>query len=218
MQTRFRDRYDAGRYLSGMLASWEGAPDLIVLALPRGGVPVAYEIALALRAPLDIFLVRKLGVPGHSELAMGAIAQGGVTVLNDDVVRQLSITPETIERVAERERRELERRSREYRGPLPEPDVAGRTVILVDDGLATGSTMLAALQALRHQRPARIIVSAPVASPQSLANVKRLADETVCPLTPDPLYAVGAWYDDFSETSDDDVRLLLRQAAAASAA
>lgn len=218
MQTRFRDRHDAGRYLAGLLASWHGAPDLIVLALPRGGVPVAFEIALALEAPLDVFLVRKLGVPGHSELAMGAIAQGAVTVLNDEVVRQMRIAPETIDRVAARESRELERRSREYRGSRSEPDVAGKTVILVDDGLATGSTMLAALNALRRQRPARIIVAAPVASPHALVDVQKMADDTVCPLTPDPLYAVGAWYDDFSETSDADVRSLLRQATAASAA
>ncbi|HUG14593.1 MAG TPA: phosphoribosyltransferase [Thermomicrobiales bacterium] len=218
MKTRYRNRYEAGRVLTAMLAPWKDTPGLLVLALPRGGVPIGYEIALALDAPLDVFLVRKLGVPGHSELAMGAIASGGVMVLNEDVVVPLRISDETLEQVVEREARELERRSREYRGARPEPDVSGRTVILVDDGLATGSTMMAALKALRKQQPTHVIVAVPVASPLTLDDIAREADEIVCPMRPDPLHAVGIWYEDFSETTDDEVRMLLRQAAAASAA
>lgn len=218
MKSRFRNRYEAGRILAGMLSHLRDTPDLSVLALPRGGVPVGYEIALALDAPLDVFLVRKLGVPGHSELAMGAIASGGVSVLNEDVVGPLRISAETIDRVAERESRELERRSREYRGSRPEPEIEGHSIILVDDGLATGSTMLAALKAIRRQRPAHITVAVPVASPLTLVDIGREADDVVCPLTPDPLQAVGVWYDDFSETSDDEVTTLLRQAAASTAA
>jgi predicted phosphoribosyltransferase len=183
-----------------------------VLALPRGGVPVAFEVAEALHAPLDIFLVRKLGVPGHEELAMGAIATGGVRVLNEDVVGYLNINDEVIERVAAREQRELERRERVYRGGRAAPDVRGRTVILVDDGLATGSTMRAAAAALRLQRPARIIVAVPVAAPQTCDEFRTEVDEIVCAATPEPFRGVGLWYEDFSQTTDEEVRELLARA------
>jgi putative phosphoribosyl transferase len=218
MMTRFRDRREAGRFLAEMLSAWRRQPGVIVLALPRGGVPVGYEVALGLDAPLDVFLVRKLGVPGHAELAMGAIASGGVTVMNEDVVGSLRIHSDAIQRVVEQEMRELARRSLAYRGSQPEPAVEGRTVILVDDGLATGSTMLAALKALRLRQPSRLVVAVPVGSPVTLEDIAREADEVACPLTPEHLRAVGIWYDDFSETTDDEVRDLLRQAAASTAA
>src|SRR5262245_25330895 len=214
----FRDRTEAGRYLARKLQAYTDRPDVIVLALPRGGVPVAFEVAQKLHAPLDVFLVRKLGVPGREELAMGAIASGGVRVLNEDVVRYLNIPEEVIEEVAEQERQELERRERLYRGDRPAPEVRGKTVILIDDGLATGSTMRAAVRALRQQRPARVVVAVPVGSPDTCAEFSAEADEVVCGRTPDPFYAVGAWYDDFSQTSDDEVRWLLHLAAQEQAA
>ena len=209
----FRDRTDAGRQLTAKLAEYADRPDVLILALPRGGVPVAYEVARALHAPLDIFLVRKLGVPGHEELAMGAIASGGVRVLNEDVVRALRIPEEVIDTVAWKEEQELERRERAYRGDRPAPDVRGRTVILVDDGLATGSTMRAAVAALRQQRPAWIIVAVPVGAPETCAEFQEEADESICARTPEPFYAVGLWYGDFSQTTDEEVRDLLERAA-----
>jgi predicted phosphoribosyltransferase len=208
----FHDRFDAGRILSQEVAAYAGEPGVIVLALPRGGVPVAYEVAHALGVPLDVFLVRKLGVPGHEELAMGAIASGGVRVLNDEVVHELRVSPETIEAVAAREAEELARREREYRGDQPPTDVRGRTVILVDDGLATGSTMRAAAAALRLQHPARLVVAVPVAARSTCADLAREVDDVVCASTPEPFYAVGLWYEDFSQTTDEEVRELLTRA------
>ena len=212
MSARFRDRREAGRFLARELAAYANRPDVIVLALPRGGVPVGYEIAQALHAPLDVFLVRKLGVPGHEEYAMGAIASGGVSVLNEEVVQRLGISPYQIETVAAREQRELERRERAYRGERPPPEVSGRTVILVDDGLATGASMQAAVLALRRLQPARIVVAVPVAAPETCEQLREIADEVVCATTPEPFYAVGLWYEDFSQTSDEEVRALLAQA------
>jgi len=207
----YRDRIEAGKHLAALLAHYADRDDLLVLALPRGGVPVAYEVAKALRAPLDIFLVRKLGVPGYEELAMGAIATGGVRVLNDDVVEQLFIPAGVIDSVSANELRELERRERAYRGNRPEPEVRGKTVILVDDGLATGSTMRAAATALRQQSPARIIVAVPVSAPQTCDEYRMSVDEIVCATTPEPFYGVGRWYQDFSQTTDEEVRDLLEQ-------
>jgi putative phosphoribosyl transferase len=187
---------------------------VLVLALPRGGVPVAFEVARALHAPLDVFLVRKLGLPGHEELAMGAIASGGVRVLNDDVVRSLRIPDDVIEAIAAAELRELERCERIYRGDRPAPDARGRTIILIDDGLATGSTMRAAVAALRQQGPARIVVAVPVGAPETCAEFQDEADEAICGQTPEPFYAVGLWYRDFSQTTDEEVHDLLERAAA----
>src|SRR5204862_3439222 len=208
----YRDRAEAGRRLAAQLTDYANRSDVIVLALPRGGVPVAYEVAKALRAPLDIFLVRKLGVPGHEELAMGAIATGGVRVLNDDVVDYLRIPGEVIEAVAADELRELERRERAYRGNRPEPDVRGKTVILIDDGLATGSTMRAAAAALRQQNPARILVAVPVSASQTCNEYRMGVDEIICASTPEPFMGVGQWYRDFSQTTDEEVRELLARA------
>jgi putative phosphoribosyl transferase len=210
----FRDRTDAGKRLATQLADYANRADVLVLALPRGGVPVAFEVAEALRAPLDIFLVRKLGVPGHKELAMGAIATGGVRVLNEDVVNSLSIPGEVIDAVAADEIRELERRERAYRGERPAPDVRGHTVILVDDGLATGSTMRAAAAALRKQQPARIVVAVPVSAQQVCDEYRMGVDEIICAVTPEPFHAVGLWYENFSQTTDEEVRDLLGRAAA----
>jgi predicted phosphoribosyltransferase len=208
----FHDRTEAGQYLAPNLEAYADRPDVIVLALPRGGVPVAFEVAQALRAPLDVFLVRKLGVPGHEELAMGALASGGLRVLNDDVVRSLHIPFRVIDSVIGNERKELERRERSYRGDRPAPNVRGRTVILVDDGLATGSTMRAAIAALRQQRPARIVVAVSVASSETCAELHDEADEAICAMMPEPFYAVGDHYQDFSQTTDVEVRDLLRRA------
>ncbi|HEX8844736.1 MAG TPA: phosphoribosyltransferase [Pyrinomonadaceae bacterium] len=210
----YRDRTEAGRHLASQLGDYANRSDVLVLALPRGGVPVAFEVARALRAPLDIFLVRKLGVPGHEELAMGAIATGGTRVLNEDVVRYLNIPGEVIDAVAADEERELERRERLYRGERPAPDVRGKTVILVDDGLATGSTMRAAASALRQQAPARIVVGVPVSAPATCDEFREEVDEIVCAATPEPFQAVGLWYKDFSQTTDEEVRELLARAAA----
>jgi predicted phosphoribosyltransferase len=205
----FLNREQAGRALAVELSAYADRHDTIVLALPRGGVPIGYEVARALRAPLDVFLVRKLGVPGHEELAMGAVATGGVLVLNQEVVRRLRIPESVIGTAAERESEELGRRDRSYRGGRPPSDVTGRTVILVDDGLATGSTMLAAVRALRPQGPGRIVVGAPVAAPDTCELLRADADEVVCLVTPDPFQAVGLWYEDFSQTTDEEVRELL---------
>jgi erythromycin esterase-like protein/predicted phosphoribosyltransferase len=210
----FHDRRDAGRVLAELLGRYRNRSDVIVLALPRGGVPVAYEVATALGAPLDVFLVRKLGVPEHEELAMGAIASGGVMVLNDDVVRGLRIPADVVQRVAEREGRELARRETAYREGRPAPEVTGRVVILVDDGLATGSSMRAAIQALREHRPARIVVAVPVAPASTCRELTTVVDEVVCATTPSPFLAVGESYWDFAQTTDDEVRSLLREAAA----
>jgi predicted phosphoribosyltransferase len=184
---------------------------VLVLALPRGGVPVAYEVAKELKAPLDVFLVRKLGVPGYEEVAMGAIASGGIRVINKDVVQQLNIPGEVIDAVAADEQRELERRERAYRDNRPPPNVKGRVVILIDDGLATGSTMRAAAAALRKQEPARIVVAVPVSSPETCDEFLSEVDEIVCAVTPEPFRGVGLWYEDFSQTTDEEVRRLLEQ-------
>jgi len=210
----FRDRADAGRHLLSRLGAYHGRPDVVVLGLPRGGIPVGYEVARGLGAPLDVFVVRKLGVPGQEELAMGAIATGGVRVVNRDVVDALHIPPDVLDRAAEAERRELERRERSYRGDRPEPRVEGRTVILVDDGLATGSTMRAAVQALRQQRPARIVVAVPVAAFATCEELRREVEDVVCFATPEPFMAVGRFYDDFSQTTDEEVHDLLASARA----
>jgi putative phosphoribosyl transferase len=206
---RFRDRREAGRALAERLRSYAGRDDLVVLALPRGGVPVALEVASALGAPLDIFLVRKLGLPGHEELAFGAIASGGLLVLDRDLIQQVGLSSAAIERVIAREAAELERRERAYRGDRPPPDLRGRTVILVDDGLATGSTMTAAAAAVAQQDPTRVIVAVPVAAADTCEMLRREADEVICLMTPSPFHAVGIWYDDFRPVRDDEVRRLL---------
>ncbi|RIK79481.1 MAG: phosphoribosyl transferase [Planctomycetota bacterium] len=209
----FHDRSDAGRRLAELLARFRHDASTLVLALPRGGVPVGYEIARAIGAPLDIILVRKLGYPLQPELAMGAIASGGVIVLHEDAVESLDISRETIERAAQRELRELERQEAVFRGRRPPPDIAGRTVILVDDGLATGSTMRAAVQAVRQQRPRRLIVAVPVGAASTCAEFAREVDEVVCLHRPADFRAVGLWYDDFTPTSDETVTRLLTAAA-----
>jgi predicted phosphoribosyltransferase len=198
--------------LAQKLAAYADDPDVIVLALPRGGVPVGYEVANALNAPLDVFLVRKLGVPEHEEYAMGAIASGGVRVLNDEVVRALGLPQSAIDAVAAREAQELQRREMLYRGTREPPDVRGKTVILVDDGLATGATMYAAIKALRALQPARIVVAVPVAAPDTCTEMRSLADDVICAITPEPFRAVGLWYQDFSQTRDEEVTELLARA------
>ena len=213
MAERFRDRHDAGRRLAAILGRYAGREDVLVLALPRGGVPVGYEVARALGVPLDAMQVRKLGVPGHEELAMGAIASGGVRVLSESVVEALSIPERVIATVAAAEEQELDRRERTYREGRPFPEVRGRTVILVDDGLATGSTMRAAAAALRAQGAGRLVAAVPVAPKETCDALRGLMDDVVCAVTPEPFLAVGEWYDDFSQTSDADVRNLLRLAA-----
>lgn len=209
---RFRDRAEAGRILAERLVRYVGRDDVAVLGLPRGGVPVAYEVARKLGVPLDVFMVRKLGVPGHEELAFGAIATGGTRVLNRPLLDQLALPPEWVEAIDAKERRELERRERAYRGTRPPPDLAGRTVIVVDDGLATGSTMLAAVHAVRADDPAKVVVAVPVAAAEVCAGLEAVADEVVCAVVPTQLGAVGLWYEDFSQTSDDEVRELLERA------
>jgi putative phosphoribosyl transferase len=208
----FKDRRDAGRKLAQKLTAYAGQPNLLVLALPRGGVPVAYEVALALNAPLDIFLVRKLGLPGREELAIGAIATGGVRVLNHDIIRMLSVPDEVINFVARRELLELQRREKLYRGDRPSPDVHDQTIILIDDGLATGASMRAAVSGLRAWAPARIIVAVPTAAEKACEAFRTEVDEVVCAITPEPFYGVGRWYEDFSPTPDEEVRMLLEKA------
>lgn len=218
----FKDRTAAGQLLGEALAAYANRPDVLVLALPRGGVPVAFEVARTLNAPLDVFLVRKLGVPGREELAMGAIASGGVRVLNDDIVQGLHLSEAAIRQVAAKEQQELERRERLYRDNRPIPEIgdspngdsfASRTVILIDDGLATGATMRAAVQALRQQQPAQLIVAVPISSPETCREFEAEVDEIVCAETPRPFYSVGLWYDNFSQTTDEEVRDLLKRAA-----
>jgi len=209
----FRDRQDAGVELAGQLSRYAHDPKVVVLGLPRGGVPVAYQVARILEAPLEIFVVRKLGVPGHRELAMGAIASGGVQVLNPDVVTALRISEPQIAAVAVQEQKELERQQRAYRGDVPFPDLAGRILLVVDDGLATGSTMRAAIKALRQMRPARIVVGAPVAAEETCRNLATVADQVVCVSTPESFHAVSTWYQEFSQTADDEVRSLLEASA-----
>jgi putative phosphoribosyl transferase len=209
----FANRREAGVEVSSKLRHYAGRHDVVVLALPRGGVPVAFEIAEALDAPLDIFLVRKLGMPGHPEYAMGAIASGGVRVLSDEVVRAYAIPQAAIEAIARQEQAELERREREYRKGRSLTDLRGRVVILVDDGLATGSTMRAAVQAVRQHRPARVVVAVPVGAPSTCEEFADITDETICARAPESFSAVGQWYLDFSQTTDEEVQTLLREHA-----
>jgi len=213
MRRGFQDRREAGQQLAAQLRHYACRPDVIVLGLARGGVPVASEVARALDVPLDVFVVRKLGVPGYEELAMGAIASGGVRVLDPRVIQALHISDAAVARVTSEERRELERREDVYRDMRPSPDVEGRTVILVDDGLATGASMFAAVAALRQQKPAAIVVAVPVAAPEACAAMSEAADGCVCVLTPQNFRGVGAWYADFSQTTDAEVRALLEAAA-----
>lgn len=209
LTTRFRDRREAGRHLARALLGYASRPDVLVLGLPRGGVPVASEVASALDAPLDVLVVRKLGVPGHDELAMGAVASGGITVFNRDLIEQLGISQAAIDRVTEQELAELARREQTYRGDAPPLDVTGRTVIIVDDGLATGATMSAAVAAIRAMRPVRIVVAVPVASRDAMRLLRQTADDCVSVLEPEPFHGVGLWYEDFAQTSDREVQQLL---------
>ena len=209
----FRDRIEAGHMLAQRLQAYRNGSDVLVLGLPRGGVPVAYEAARELNVPLDVFIVRKLGVPGHEELAMGAIATGGVRVLHQAVIRELGIPQEIIDRVTESEAKELERRQHLYRSDKPLPAVQGRIVIIIDDGLATGSTMKAAVAALRQQQPMRLVVAVPTAPAETCKELQQMADEVVCVVTPEPFYAVGGSYVDFRQTTDEEVRDLIKRAA-----
>ena len=212
MEFMYQDRFEAGQRLATKLMAYAHRQDVLVLGLPRGGVPVAYEVAKALHAPLDVFIVRKLGVPGREELAMGAIATGGIRVINESVVRMLHIPEHIIDAVAAREQQELERRERLYRDDRPAPAVHACTVILIDDGLATGSTMRAAIKALRLQHPTRIVVAVPVAAFPTCEELSTEVDEIVCAQTPEPFYGVGLWYENFSQTTDEEVHDLLAQA------
>ena len=214
MITHFRDRVEAGQLLSEKLVGYANQPGVLVLGLPRGGVPVAAEVARKLHAPLDVFVVRKLGLPGHEELAMGAIATGGIRVINAEVVGPLRIPDDVIDAVTADEQRELVRRERAYRDDLPPPDVQGKTVILVDDGIATGSTMLAAVAALRKLHAGRIVAAAPTVAPSTYYQIEKAADEIVAVIVPEPFRGVGEWYEDFSQTTDEEVHQLLGQAAA----
>jgi putative phosphoribosyl transferase len=209
----FADRFEAGRLLASRLEEFANRNGVVVLALPRGGVPVGYEVARALHAPMDVFVVRKLGVPGQEELAMGALASGGVTVLNRNVVEALGISQAAIDAAVSREESELERREREYRHRRPAVEVHGRTVILVDDGLATGSSMRVAATALRKKSPAQIVAAVPVAAPSTCSEFETEVDKVICAATPEPFWAVGQWYRNFSQISDGQVRELLRRAA-----
>jgi putative phosphoribosyl transferase len=209
----FTDRTDAGQFLARKLESFKDRLDLLVLALPRGGVPVAFEVATAIHAPLDVFVVRKLGVPNHEELAFGAIASGGVTVLNNEIIEAVGISKKQINATVEREQIELARRERAYRGDIPSPSRSGASVILIDDGIATGSTMLAAVRALRKENVAEITVAVPVAAAAVCNQLLPEIDSIVCAATPEPFQAVGIWYEDFSQTSDEEVRQLIKRAA-----
>ena len=210
---RFPNRQRAGQALAEALASYRAHGDLIVLALPRGGVPIGYEIAVALDAPLDVFVVRKLGMPGHEELAIGALATGGVRVVDQALVRAYGITNEALARITAREQMEVDRRERLYRGNRPAPELASRTVILVDDGLATGSTMRAAVLAVRSKRPREIVVAVPVGAAETCEALRHEGAKVVCLTTPEPFYAVGLWYEDFAQTTDEEVHDLLERAA-----
>lgn len=214
MSELFQDRTEAGQLLAERLVHYANRPGVIVLGLPRGGVPVAFEVARALRAPLDVFVVRKLGTPGQPELAMGAIASGGVRVLNEEVVRGLAIPMEVIDEAAAEEGQELRRRELAYRGSYSEPEVRGKTVLLIDDGVATGSTLRAAIRALRAQRPARLVVGVPTAARSTYYELQPEVDEFVALMTPEPFYGVGQWYEDFGQTSDAEVTALLERARA----
>jgi putative phosphoribosyl transferase len=207
---RFADRYAAGKVLASMLQSYAKNPDVYVLALPRGGVPVAYEIARSLSVPLDVFIVRKLGVPDHEELAMGAIASGGAVVFNEDILEQLRISESALDQVISAEEKELKRRELAYRGSRPALILKNKIVILVDDGIATGATVTVAIQAIKKQKPKRLILAVPVASTSIIEKMVRLVDEVICPLSIEPFSAVGAWYDDFSQITDDEVFHLLK--------
>ncbi|MGM0421748.1 MAG: phosphoribosyltransferase [Pseudomonadota bacterium] len=209
---KFTDRAEAGQALARILNFYANKRDAIVLALPRGGVPVGYEIAHKLNLPLDVWLVRKLGVPGQEELAMGAIGFGGVRYLNDELIDMIGITPEQIEDVAQKEDSELKRRTRLYRGDRPLPELKGKTVILVDDGLATGATMLAAIKSLSQTEAARIVVAVPVGARSTCLELEQLVDDVICIMTPDPFYGVGRWYSNFDQTSDQDVQMFLKAA------
>jgi predicted phosphoribosyltransferase len=209
---RLHDRREAGALLAARLAEYAGRPDGIVLALPRGGVPVGEVIAQELRLPLDVFLVRKLGVPHQPEFAFGAIAEGGIRVLNRDVIAAVGLTREQVERISAEEQQELDRRARAYRGGAPARDLRGSTAILVDDGVATGSTMYAAAMALRQREPGKIVVAVPVGAPEALTLLQEAADEVICPLAADPFDAVGSWYEEFPQVSDDEVRASLSSA------
>jgi len=209
----FTDRRDAGRKLAKKLAAYANRSDVLVLALPRGGVPVAYEVALALHAPLDIFIVRKLGLPGHEELAMGAIATGGALVINQDVVRTFNVPQGLIEAVAKKELKELERRERVFRGDRPMREIRGKTVVLIDDGLATGASMHAAILGIRSKQPARIVAAVPTAALETCEAFKQKVDEMICATTPEPFYGVSRWYEEFSQTSDEEVQSLLEEAS-----
>jgi len=210
---RFRDRREAGEKLGKELAAYANRSDVIVLGLARGGLPVAFQVAKRLDAPMDVFLVRKLGVPGREELAMGAIASGGIRVVNDDVVRSVGLSEQDIEEVAEREQQELERREKMYRGDRTSPELEGRTIILVDDGMATGASMKSAVQAVKQTRPAAVVVAVPTAAPQTVEEISGEVDDIVCLTTPQPFMAVGTWYEDFSQTSDEEVKHFLERAA-----
>jgi putative phosphoribosyl transferase len=213
MQPKFHDRRHAGRILAAHLETYGGRRDVLVLALPRGGVPVGFEVAHALRVPFDVFLVRKLGVPSNPELAMGAIAAGGIRVVDYDLIESLGIIDEQLDAVLRREEQELARRQRLYRHGGPHPGIAGRVVVLVDDGLATGATMKAAVIAIRAQWPARLVVAVPISTPSTYDELEQMADQAVCAMTPEPLHSVGTWYDDFTQTTDEEVLELLGIAA-----
>lgn len=209
---QFANRREAGKQLTRKLSNYKGRADVIVLALPRGGVPVGYEVALELHAPLDIFLVRKLGLPGREELAIGAIASGGIRILNRDIINAVGLNQTMIDLVMKQESRELQRREEQYRGDRPAPDLQDRTVILIDDGLATGASMLAAVQGVRAQNPGQIVVAVPAAAPQAIDLLHPNVDDVVYIIAPDPFEGVGKWYDDFSQTTDEEVKSLLEAA------
>lgn len=209
--TRFHDRADAGRQLAAKLAAYVNRPEVLVLGLPRGGIPVAAEVARSLHALLDVCLVRKLGVPGHSELAMGAIASDGVPVLNNDIINWLEISDQTIRVVTAQELRELRRRDRAYRGNRPPPTISDRIIILVDDGIATSATIRAAISVIKPHHPAKLVIAVPVAPQEICKQLQTEVDEVVCLMTPEPFYAIGLWYEDFSQLTDAEVRALLHR-------
>jgi putative phosphoribosyl transferase len=209
---QFANRREAGQELARKLSKYAGRSDVILLALPRGGVPIAYEVALALKAPLDVFLVRKLGLPGREELAIGAIASGGIQILNEDIIDAVGLDRRMINLVVQQELKELQRREEQYRDDRPAPDLRDRTVILIDDGLATGASMLAAVRGVRAQNPTRIIVAVPAGAPQAIELLQSQADEIIYVIAPDPFEGVGKWYEDFSQTTDEEVKFLLKEA------